>query len=199
MRHAHQGPAPVSHYHRHVADCPTEASDPRVSGTFRTTFNEDCYSMGIRYPCIIWGTNVLEDERGGWHCPYGGTDDMWGENGARVQAVCTGTGESDGLTYVYHQAFGGVQDFGDGTDIHGIIYVGPPRWGPAAEPPANSPIAPPRLSAMVAARPDNRRCPRREPHLHRSRHAYTDRDTLLVGSGPYRRHLVSDLRTAPVA
>jgi hypothetical protein len=133
-----EGPVAVSHFYDHVADCRDETSDPRVSGVFRNTFNEDCYYMGPRSEaCVIWGTHVLAGGQGGWDCSYAGTDDLWGDNAGHVLVVCPGTGEYDGLTYVFHHVFGGVQDFGDGADIHGLIYEGPPpAWGPAIEPEA---------------------------------------------------------------
>ena len=123
----------VDRYHGHVSECLDETSDPRVSGTWRNTFNEDCYLFeGQRdHACIIWGTHVLDGERGGWDCSYSGTDDLWSANAGQVLVVCPGSGEYEGLTYVVHHVFGGVQDFGDGTDLHGIIYEGPPpAWGP---------------------------------------------------------------------
>ena len=125
----------VEHYRDHVSDCVDETSDARVSGTFRNTFNEDCYLMEGSHgtACSMWGTHVMTGETGGWDCTYSGVDDLWGENAGQVLVVCPGTGEYEGLTYVFQHVFGGAQDFGDGTDIHGVIYEGPPpAWGPVS-------------------------------------------------------------------
>jgi hypothetical protein len=119
-----------------VSDCVDATSDLRVTGTFRNTFNEDCYlTEDPRVACAMWGTHVLEDDEGGWSCSWAGIDDLWGRNAGQVLVVCPGTGGYAGLTYVFQHVFGGAQDFGDGTDIHGLIYEGPPPpWGPIAPP-----------------------------------------------------------------
>jgi hypothetical protein len=122
----------VSHFYDHLSSCRDEMSDPRVTGVFENTFNEDCYWMADlgEDACVIWGTHVMEGDEGGWDCAYTGTDDLWGPNGQLIFAVCPGTGEYAGLTYVFHHVFGDAQDFGDGTDFHGVIYDGPPpAWG----------------------------------------------------------------------
>ena len=116
----------------YVSDCIDTTSDPRVNGTFRNTFSEDCYTLPDEGDaCVMWGTHVLDGAEGGWDCSYAGIDDLWGPNAGHVFVVCPGTGDYAGLTYVFEHVFGDAQDFGDGTDIHGIIYEGPlPAWGP---------------------------------------------------------------------
>lgn len=111
-----------------ISECTTEMSDPRVSGTWRSILNEDCYLVeGTNYfACVMWGTEVLDDDEGGWECSWTGMSDLWGENEGRGFGVCSGTGGYAGLTFVGERVFGGAEDFGDGTNTHGVIFEGPP-------------------------------------------------------------------------
>lgn len=116
-----------------VGPCTNVMSDPRVSGTYTNTFNSQCYSPSSVYPsedCLFWGTHVLEGEDGGWDCTFSGTEDPSGENWGIVHAVCPGTGDYEGLTYVYLHAIGGAEEIGNGSSYHGIIYEGPPPGEP---------------------------------------------------------------------
>jgi hypothetical protein len=110
-----------------VLDCVSVASDPRVSGEFRTTFNDDCFPLEGRAECVVWGTSSSGDPTG-WDCSYAGTSDPAGDNDAVTLGICAGTGDHEGLTYIYQAAisFGGVGDFGDGTNMKGIVYEGEP-------------------------------------------------------------------------
>jgi hypothetical protein len=133
---ASSGDVRVTHFRDYISDCVNTMSDPRVSGTYRSNFNQDCYPLpdkpGVD-ECVIWGTHVLDGPAGGWDCAYSGTGDPFGMNDGLVLGVCPGTGDYEGLTYVLQNVFGGASDFGDGTSIHGLIYEGPPPpWGPLA-------------------------------------------------------------------
>ena len=109
-------------------DCVLTMSDPRVSGTSRVTFNDDCFATSVGWECIIWGASLLEGPDGDWDCTYSGTGDPMGGNDGLVLDTCTGTGGNSGLTFMAQQAisFSSPADFGDGTSIHGVIYEGPP-------------------------------------------------------------------------
>jgi hypothetical protein len=86
---------------------------------------------------FIWGTHVLEGPTSGWDCSYAGTSDPSGANVGLVFGVCPGTGEYDGLTYVWQHVYVNspnvVGDFGDGTNIFGLIFEGAPVTLEAAE------------------------------------------------------------------
>jgi hypothetical protein len=110
-------------------DCVLTMSDPRVSGTARVTFNDDCFATSVGSESIIWGASLLEGPDGDWDCTYSGTGDPMGGNDGLVLDTCTGTGGYSGLTFIAQQAisFSSLRpDFGDGTSIHGVIYEGPP-------------------------------------------------------------------------
>jgi hypothetical protein len=107
-----------------VTECETATSDPRVSGTYTNVANWDFY--WALDEAFLWGTTVLEGPTGGWDCSYAGTSDPTGANDGLVFLVCPGTGEYDGLTYVYQHVWdSGTADFGDGTDVFGLIFEGP--------------------------------------------------------------------------
>ena len=108
-------------------DCVWTMSDPRVSGSVKATFNDDCFGTSAGSECIIWGDSVLEGPDGEWDCTYSGTGDPMGGNDGLVLDVCAGTGGYDGLTFMAQQAvsFYGTSDFGDGTSLHGVLYEGP--------------------------------------------------------------------------
>ena len=122
-----------------ILDCVLTMSDPRVSGTSRVTFNDDCFATGLGWECIIWGASLLAGPEGDWDCTYSGTGDPMGGNDGLILNTCTGTGGYSGLTFMAQQAvsFSGPADFGDGTSIHGVIYDGPPP-PPVADPPSTS-------------------------------------------------------------
>jgi hypothetical protein len=108
-------------------------SDPRVDGVYTNTFSSQCLGPSSSYPgemCLFWGSHVLEGPEGGWDCAYQGTDDPTGRNWGLVQATCPGTGGFAGMVYVWHHVFGGANDFGDGTSLHGLIYEGLPPGEP---------------------------------------------------------------------
>jgi hypothetical protein len=106
-----------------VLGCTAVLTDPRVSGESTLTFNDDCFQS----QCLAWGTSTGGDP-GGWDCSYAGISDPMGDNDVVSLGVCAGTGDHEGLAYIYHAAisFGGVGDFGDGTNSKGIIYEGEP-------------------------------------------------------------------------
>ena len=123
-----------------ILDCVLTMSDPRVSGTARLTFNDDCFATGVGWECIFWGASLLAGPDGDWDCTYSGTGDPMGGNDGLILNTCTGTGGYSGLTFMAQQAisFSSLRpDFGDGTSIHGVLYEGPPP-PPFADPPSAS-------------------------------------------------------------
>ena len=111
-----------------ILDCVLTMSDPRVSGTARLTFNDDCFVRPEGWGCIFWGDSLIEGPDGDWDCSHSGTGDPVGVHDGLILHVCTGTAGYSGLTYMAQQAvsFYSTADFGDGTSIHGVIYEGPP-------------------------------------------------------------------------
>jgi len=133
--------ASVARFRGQVMECEDDMSDARVSGTYTNVANWDGFpDLG---KVIVWGTHALEGPTGGWDCSWAGTDDPTGANDGLVFGVCPGTGEYDGLTYVFQHVWNDTPDgiadgdFGDGTSIFGIIYEGaPPVEMEAADLPA---------------------------------------------------------------
>jgi hypothetical protein len=126
------GPGGVMQTRGVLLDCTNSMSDPRVSGTFRNTWNADYYPAADEV--VVWGTHVLDDPVAGWECSYTGmnhpSEDIW----VLLHAVCQGTGEYEGLTYAFYHVEG-ESDIGNGTSYHGFIYEGPPPpWGPIPAP-----------------------------------------------------------------
>jgi hypothetical protein len=107
-----------------VLECDLALSDPRVIGPTTITFNDDCFGA----ECIFWGTLVIEGPDGGWDCLFSGTPDPTGGNDGLLLHVCPGRGGYSGLTFMAQPAvsFYDTADFGDGTNIRGVIYQGPP-------------------------------------------------------------------------
>ena len=121
----------------YVDRCSARMSDPRVSGDYTGTWNEDCrLASDGTIRCLAFGTMVGEAGAGGWDCSVAGTDDPTGLNHMLLLIACAGAGEHEGLAFVAQQAlaggYGTAGDFGDGNAIHGLIYEGPlpPHWGP---------------------------------------------------------------------
>jgi hypothetical protein len=121
----------ASHVRRRgfVTECENVMSDARVSGTYTNVSSSDWFRGLDKY--VIWGTHVLDEPTGGWDCSYAGTNDPTGANDGLVFGVCPGTGEFEGLTYVFQHVWRGTPDadivdgdFGDGTSLFGIIYEG---------------------------------------------------------------------------
>jgi len=81
----------------------------------------------------LLGTNEVIGPDGRWECAYTGTSDPHGRNDGLVSAMCRSTEGYAGLTYMWQLAlsFDGTGDFGGETNMHGLIYEGPPPpWGP---------------------------------------------------------------------
>lgn len=111
-------------------ECTNEVNDPRVNGTWTSTWNTAGVPGGR--PNIWWGTAHREDADGAWDCSWNLTDNPR-VNVYPVLGVCRGSGEYDGLTYVFEHVMGGAG--ADANDlILGYIYEGPPpgEWVPAA-------------------------------------------------------------------
>lgn len=122
-----------------ILDCVLTMSDPRVSGSARVTFNDDCFERPEGWECIFRGDMLLEGPDGEWVCTNSGTGDPTGQSDGLVLHVCAGTGGYDGLTLMIQQTltFSGTADFGDGTSLHGVLYEGPPPPPFAAPSPAS--------------------------------------------------------------
>jgi hypothetical protein len=131
----------------YVMECEDTMSDPRVTGTYTNVNNFDYYKE--LEESFGWGTHVLEGPTGGWDCSYAGTSDPSGANDGLAFGVCPGTGEYDGLTYVFQHVVNSPPagspptstvlegDFGDGTSIFGLIFEGAsPVTLEVVEPPA---------------------------------------------------------------
>ena len=117
-----------------VATCEDMMSDPRVSGSWQNTYNEYCYGVGAGHEfCIISGTHVLDGPDGGWECTWTASDFPVEHTPFLIIGVCPGTGDYEGLTYVFQHTGG---SFDDGTSFRGAIYEGPPPIGPELEVPA---------------------------------------------------------------
>jgi hypothetical protein len=118
----------------YVMECEDTMSDPRVTGTYTNVNNFDYYKELDEV--FSWGTSVLEGPTGGWECSYASTSDPSGANDVLVFGVCPGTGEYDGLTYVFQHVVNSPPagsppsstvldgDFGDGTSLFGLIFEG---------------------------------------------------------------------------
>ena len=118
-----------------VATCDNMMSDPRVSGSWQNTYDEDCYGVGAEEAfCILRGTHVLDGPDGGWACTWTTSDFPVEHDGFLIIGICPGTGGYEGLTYVFQHTSG---TFDDGTSFHGAIYEGPPLTGPEVEAPAD--------------------------------------------------------------
>lgn len=108
-----------------VATCQNVMSDPRVSGAWTNTMNARCFGKDL---CLLWGTAILEGPAGGWECSWSGSNypvgtKQFGYWPILVSAVCPGTGDYEGLTYVFQHA---SIDFAGGSSFNGVIYEGPP-------------------------------------------------------------------------
>lgn len=115
-----------------VATCVNTMSDPRVSGSWQNTYNEDCYGTDEEQQfCIIRGTHVLDGPDGGWECTWTASDFPVEHTAFLIIGICPGTGDYEGLTYVFQHTSG---SFEDGTSFRGAIYEGPPVPGPELMP-----------------------------------------------------------------
>ncbi len=118
----------------YVMECEDTMSDPRVTGTYTNVSNFDYYVL--QDESFVWGTHVLEGPTGGWECSYAGTSNPSGANDGLVFAVCPGSGDYGGLTYVFQHVYNNPPDdsppdatvldgdFGDGTSLFGLIFEG---------------------------------------------------------------------------
>ena len=96
-------------------DCTVTWSDPRISGTRTTVYNDDCLGDA---PCVYWGTHELAGPDGTWSGSSNGTTDPDGN--ATGYTVLIGSGGYDGLTFLAHA----MGPFGEPPSGFGIIYEG---------------------------------------------------------------------------
>jgi len=96
--------------------CRENLSDPRVTGDLTGSYNDDCWADGY---CVYWGTEELVGPDGTWTGAYHGTVEP-GDTQTSYK-VMTGSGDYEGLTFIWHGT--GMRGSGDG---HGFIYEGAP-------------------------------------------------------------------------
>lgn len=111
--------------------CSMSMSDERVSGTFTTTVDSNCFTTIIKVGaamdvCLTWGTSVLDDGGDGWACAFEGTTDPYAPFNHLLLSRCRGTGANEGWSYVYYQTAGDASQFRDGSTVQGILYEGDP-------------------------------------------------------------------------
>ena len=104
--------------------CQENLSDPRVTGALTGHYNDDCWGDGY---CIYWGTEELVGPDGTWTGAYHGTTQPG--NVQTSYKVMTGSGDYEGLTFIWHGT--GTQGSVDG---HGLIYEGATPPMPVPEP-----------------------------------------------------------------
>jgi hypothetical protein len=107
--------------------CQVTYSDPRLSGTQTTMWNERCFSAG---GCVNWGTQEIVGPDGTWTGWLTGSEDPDGNT--NLYMVLTGTGDYVGLTSIRHAS----GRFWKPLDQVGLIYGGdpPPVLAPAPAP-----------------------------------------------------------------
>ena len=103
-------------------DCAVTWSDPRVSGTRKTFYNDNCF---VEYPCAYWGTQDVIGPDGTWTGTYTGLADP--NRAGTAHGVLVGTGAYDGLTFVWYSA----GEFDQPPSGHGLIYEGDAPLTPA--------------------------------------------------------------------
>ena len=103
--------------------CEVTMSDPRVSGSWFSTYNLDCYGVEAEPAfCMLRGSRVLDGPDGGWDCTWTGTFPV--EDDAILSTgLCPGTGGYGGLTYVFQYSTTAIVG---GGSIRGAIYEGEP-------------------------------------------------------------------------
>jgi hypothetical protein len=104
--------------------CEVVFSDPRLSGTQTTRFNEHCFAKG---GCVNWGTMDIVGADGAWSGWFNGIEDPTGQTDLHI--VLTGSEAYEGLTNIRH-ANGG---FGSALTQTGVIYNSDPPPVPRAE------------------------------------------------------------------
>jgi hypothetical protein len=114
-----------------TGECTVTASDPRVSGTNSFVESQDMWSPAGA--SMRWGTATLDGPDGGWDCSYTSINPQ-DPSTPTVDInlnVCAGTGDYDGLTYVFYVT-GLMEPSLEDPNTVGFIYPGdpPPPWGP---------------------------------------------------------------------
>jgi len=109
---------------RHTRDmtvrCVDTVNDPRVSGTFTGSWNEDVYgAAGVDATIPVWGKVRMENAGGGWDGQVSGVS--IGGGSAEIVIWWTGTEGYAGLGYWEH-----VTGYGAPWTIEGVILPGPP-------------------------------------------------------------------------
>lgn len=102
--------------------CTVDLGDPRLAGTARMVFNQDCYEAE---GCVHWGTQELTGPDGTWVGTFNGVDVPPDDGNFTVTyQTLQGTDAYDGLTYVGQSvnAFSKPQHFG-------VLFVGEPPPG----------------------------------------------------------------------
>jgi hypothetical protein len=97
--------------------CEVTFSDPRLSGTQTTLWNERCFVEG---GCTNWGTMEIVGSDGTWSGWFTGTEDPQGVTNLYI--VLAGSGAYDGLTNIRHAS----GDFWQPLTQSGVIYEGAP-------------------------------------------------------------------------
>jgi hypothetical protein len=111
-------------------ECTNDVDDSRVGGTWTNTWNRADPVGSDVSPVIWWGTSQRDDSTGAWDCSWvlpGDPDDTV----FLVLSNCRGSGDYEGLAYVFEHVMGGPND----GALFGYIYEGAPfgEWVPAAD------------------------------------------------------------------
>ncbi len=106
--------------------CTHSASDARVSGTARYTWNYDLWGSGRSFAHVQWGTGRIENEDGAWEATYSGS--FTPMTGDLILFWFTGSGAYKGLAYGMW-AIVPPSEAGLTYPVRGIIFPGspPPR------------------------------------------------------------------------
>ena len=126
--------------------CDLEASDPRVSGSLRGTFGDDCFGE-TDDTCVFWNTEEITGPDGSWTGWVWGThhpEQPGGQSLMTLLKTFTGHGAYEGFTFLLH----GVGPLGGELDFYGLVYEGvpPPPLGelpwamPSEEVAAEAPV-----------------------------------------------------------
>jgi hypothetical protein len=113
-------------------------SDPRLNGTWRTAeYHDACFTTtGEVYGpsnCIFWSQPVVTDDDGTWS-GHETCLDIVQNTVRRCMGIYEGGGAYEGLSYI--ETYEWNQDTGQTTDLHGIIYEGPPPPWEVPSPPS---------------------------------------------------------------
>lgn len=105
------------------------ATDPRFTGSASNTWNHDVYRLEGGTYSVTVGYLAVENEGGGWICPYQQLETDSGLQSRPVDggyiATCTGSGDYDGLS-----ALLSLESTEGQTGVTGLVFEGELPPGP---------------------------------------------------------------------